>query len=146
MKSLLTAAAVAAALSAAGCNRESKPLGAPVPPGTERATVQAIAQGAERFSGKTVVIEGLVAGGCSDGDGIVLADGTWRVEVTAAPAAGFQIPVRKGARVRTWGVVAVKKEEGEHPEARERDDAKEPHAAGREQPEVVLAARGVEWL
>lgn len=146
MKTRLTSVAIAVAVVATGCKKEEKHLGAPAPAGVESATVQGLAQDAAKYAGKTVAVEGLISGGCSDGDGVVLSDKTWRVEVKTSPGSSFQIPVRKGARLRAWGVVSLETEEGEHHEeageAKEHGKAEEKH----EEPEIVLTARGVEWL
>lgn len=141
MRTLLTSFAVAVA--ATGCKKEEKHLGAPTPAGVEKATIQGLAQGATKFAGKTVAVEGLISGGCSDGDGVVLSDKTWRVEVKTSPSAGFQIPVRAGARLHAWGVVSIEEEHHEEGgEAEEHGKGEEKH----EEPEIVLNARGVEWL
>ncbi|MDX2093036.1 MAG: hypothetical protein SFX73_34655 [Kofleriaceae bacterium] len=137
MRMLLISAAVAVAI-ATGCEKEEALLGEAVPTGVEQASVQDLAQDATRFAGTTVAVEGRISGGCSDGDGVVLSDETWRIEVKTSPSARFQIPVRAGERIRAWGVVGVEKEEGEHGE----EEAEETH----EESEVVVVARGVEWL
>lgn len=146
MKALLMCAAVIAALGTSGCNKESKLLGEPAPSDAVRATVQSIAEDAAKYSGKTIVVEGRISGGCSDGDGVVLSDKTWRIEVKAPSTAGFQIPVRPGARMRAWGIISVEKEESKHSEAhsekKKLGEAEKQH----EESEVTVVARGVEWL
>jgi len=146
MKGLTTVMIGAAlALAAAGCQRQPEALGGSAPAGAEQATVQSLAQEAARYAGKMVVVEGLVAGGCSDGDGVVLADKTWRIEVKTSPAAGFQIPVRAGARLRAWGIVGLEREE-EGGEGEKHAEAGEHEGEEHEEPGVVVEARRVEWL
>ena len=127
--------ALAVLLIPAGAQAGKKPqrFGEPIDPKAPRVTLAQLLKDPTRHEGKSVVVEGLYAGACGDGD-FFFKD---RFDIIEAfpPNDAMMKACKKGDRIRLYGTVKVRREE---------ESAQESKEEKKEEATVVILGKGVE--
>lgn len=114
---ILIPLAIAGALFALnGCNSsttttatkaEGETFGKPVDPKALSVKMKDLLDKPAEYKGKLVVLEGKIgAVGCVDCGGLIVTDKTYRLPIEPEHSDEFKLPVKTGALIKFWGVVA----------------------------------------
>ena len=108
-------------------------FGEPIDPKAPRVTLAQLLKDPTLHEGKSVVVEGLYAGACGDGD-FFFKDKFDMIEAFP-PNEAMMNACKKGDRIRLYGTVKVRREE---------ESAEESKEGKKEEATVVILGKGVE--
>ena len=119
--------------TASAMAQEKQRFGERIDPRAAKVTLAGLIAKPDAYEGKMVVIDGTFSGACSDGEDFYFKDKFDMIE--AVPPTPEVMQLKKGVRVRLYGLVKVRRRS---PEAGQKKEAGEA--------EVRLIAKGVQVL
>lgn len=109
--SALLGSAILAAVAGCGnsvAKADGQSFGKPADPQAAAVKMQDLLAKPAEYKGKLVVLEGRIgAVGCTDCGGVLVTDKTYRIPVEPENPSEFKLPVKAGALIKVWGVVAA---------------------------------------
>ena len=121
-----------------GCNAAEKQIfGKAIDPKAPKVTLSELLAKPEAYEGKDVVVDGLFAGNCGDGD-FFFKDKFDIIE--ADPPDPKVANLKKGTPIRLYGLVKVHRTEAQEEKEGEEQESEKP------QPTVKIVGKGVEVL
>ena len=127
--------------AAASAGKKAPQFGDPIDPKAPRVTLAQLLKDPTPYEGKTVVVEGLYAGACGDGD-FFFKDKFDLIEAFP-PNDAMMRACKKGDRIRLYGTVKVHRQEESAAESEAKEEKKEKKEKKGEVSVVVLG-KGVE--
>ena len=136
LKAITLAMMALALLIAGGAIAAQKRYGEAIDPKAPKVTLAQLVAKPDAYAGKAVIVEGMHGGACADGADFYFKDKFDIIEVDPPSASPEVVQLKKGVRVRVYGIVKVRHSATEAGEKGEKKEAGEA--------EVRIAAKGVE--